>query len=564
MVQARFVEANKENSELRGQVQTLQQQAEAARADAARADNAALQERLFSEQKNWFTQQLQPLLRQSQPAAVPALPPPAPIWAPAPQPVSAAPQAAVPAAPSAPPSGAPSPGLPSSAAFMSEEDADNVAGAAAYAEVGRLAEALSGRVPGGVRAEAADAGGGEPATAAGNPGIDGTPVATDDAAGADVDQDEAEQQGKATTRKGRAASGKKAGATSKTGARAQPAKRKASAKKAPRTGGGSKAAKNRLSTVKEDAETETESPARDSSPPVVPHKRQRSGSKAAKATEDTAVAVPSEDQEKNKKSDDGGDGTAGADEAKGTQPAVQRRVLRARKPGLSMAEPATGPSESDASDGASEAGDAAERPSKKRKSRGAKAVAEAMEQAAVHDAPALDAAPPRSPLMQPSFGSPQAMRMEDARGMVGGMADGGDGGGAPKSPESEGAPAAVWEDPDTVEVKREATARARAPLVERVGYKSHQNIMANAAPKRGTLGVHSVVGAPKPRGGGSQGTAPMRDPGTFGIVRNPMAAMTSKVMEATKAGRIKNCLSWGEKLTQRAHERYGPKQTSDW
>lgn len=551
-VQTRFTELGKEKAALRQQLEALEREARAAREAAARADAAAVQERLFSAQKDWFTQQLQPLLQQPRPVAA-ALPPVA-----APPARAGGPAGGAGTAPAAAGLGraAASPAQPSSAAFMSEEDGDAADGAAAYADVGRLAQALAGQEK-----------------AAGAAHVEELPTAqADPAAGkGGTDVPPAEPTEKSAKRKGRTAGGRKAGDGRAAAAAEKPVKKRAPAKKTARVMGGGKQGKGGKQEPQLGADTQDNggSPVRSAEPPAQPRKRARGATAAAAETAPAADADQAAEERPGRADMDsapvGGKGEGGG--AGGAPAQGKGRVLRARKAGLTMADDMSG---SEASDGVSEAASCGkEEQAKRRRTKGAKQVERVREVAGPAAATPGDAMPGAastvaSPLLQaPSFGSPQAMRREDARDLVNrrlGLADPASPAGdvtdaaSPQEPAPVEAAATVWEDPISGEVK--VPARSRPALVERPNAGSEQNALAGGQSQRGALGVHSVVGAkPQAHRAGSQVPNTMRDPETFGIVRNPMAAMTSKVMEATKLGRQKTALSWGEKLAVKASER---------
>lgn len=514
-------------------MQALEREAQVSRAAAARADAAAVQERLFSAQKDWFTQQLQPLLQQPRVAVEAATQAQAPERTRGPSGGAALDMMAPAGGPAAA-----SPAALSSAALLSEEDGDAAAGAAAYADVGRLAQALSGldeqakgtqpqeiQVQGSLKAQKGEL-----------EGPNSTPPK------------------QPTKRRGRAAAGKKTADGSTTAAGAKPAKRKAPVKRAARAAKSGKGAKGSKLEVQPAAESQGGIPAHNSAPPPQLEKQPKVGADAAEAVNNDAPA----DEEPLQPVD--GAIAAGEQGAEGTVGApVAGRVLRARKPGLMMAEEASG---SEASDGASEAAvhDTGQ-PVKRRRTNGVKQVDGVRAQARPAGDVPRDVTTAASPLLAaPSFGSPQAMRMDDARGLMhGGLAEA-DAAGLNHEREGDAAampharPAATWQDPDSAEER--VPAPARAPLTERPCAGSEQNVLAGGSARRGALGVHSVIGVQAwARRGGSQVQQPTRDPDTFGIVRNPMAAMTSKVMEATKVNRQKNTLSWGEKLALKTSER---------
>eukprot|EP00892_Ulva_mutabilis_P011963 jgi/Ulvmu1/9139/UM005_0237.1 len=537
----RAAAAEKESASLKQQLQASQAAAQAAEVAAVRTSAAADHERLFSAQKEWFAQQLQPLLQQPHP--LPAAAEPAGGDAGAPAAVRAAPAAA------AMPAGA-SPPHPSSAAFMSEEEGDAADGAAAYADVGRLAQALAGR-------------GVAPASFA--------PIAAEEAEGEAGAQENAGEEDAGPSRpsnkrQGRPPAGRKAAAGGSSVVAAKKAGGEAPQRKKPPAAKGGKRG-SKAPVPDEDAAGEG-SPAAEAELPAKKRKRASKARSAAAAAADAAA-------EQAPAPAHGGESRQGA--AAGSQPAREGaaaagRVLRARKPGLTMADDESdglGGLGSDVSSGASEAQgrDAGGKRAKARRTSGAKQVETARRLPLSPDTRLQDEIGAGSPLMGPPD-SPRAMQLADVmEGAVlpagGSPAAASEAAPSPGSLGTAAAPVAVWQDPKSAEVQpgdRAPAARARPPLAARPLHESVQNIQAGG--RTGRLGVHSVVGSQAgsqlPGGrAGSQGPNSMRDPETFGIVRNPMAAMTSKVMEATKASRHKIAMSWGEKLAVKASERLG-------
>lgn len=521
-VQERYAASEKEKSGLREQVQALEREAQISRAAAARADAAAVQERLFSAQKDWFTQQLQPLLQQHRVATEAATQAQAPERTRGPSGGAALDTMAPADGPAAA-----SPAPLSSAALLSEEDGDAAAGAAAYADVGRLAQALSGLDE--------QAKGTQPQEEQ----VHGSPKAQKE----ESEAPKAAPPEQRTKRRGRAAAGKKTADGSTAASGAKPAKRKATAKTAARAAKSGKGCKGASNEVQPAAESQDGVSAHNSAPFPQPGQPSRVGADAAEAVNKDAPANEEPPQPV------GGDIASGEPGVDGTVRAPGAgRVLRARKPGLRMAEESSAASDSGASDGASEAAVRDDgQPVKRRRSNGVKQVDGVRAQAPPAGDMPRDVTAAASPLLAaPSFGSPQAMRVEGAQGLTQGMLAEGDAAAIPHA-----RPAATWQDPDSAEEREPALARA--PLTQRPCAGSEQNVLAGRTASRGALGVHSVVGV-QARRGGSQVPEP-RHPETFGIVRNPMAAMTSKVMEATKLSRQKTALSWGEKLALKTSER---------
>ena len=544
-MQERAVKAEKEAAELRDQLQNLKRDAQTAQAATVRADAVAEQERLFSAHKEWFSQQLQPLLQPPQPLSAPAdqtAGQPVPVHRDA----GADTEAAMPTGEG--PAGA-SPVQPLTADFLSDEEGNAADGAAAYADVGRLAQALSGRGQ---------------STAAAPVAEEREQVAT--GAQRDKNEPDTERITHDTKRQGRPLKSRAAAAGSGAADGPKAVKQRVPRRSAGAPLRGGKRGRGGTQRASSPQTADKGSPVEAAGSP--PQKRKRSKGRAAAAAAGGPPAEPREPSPgpvdaqpaKVQDSDD-----VEVDRTEGVSAAMPRRVLRARKPGLVMADGASDECDVGTGSEASEAQSCGNRgQAKGRRTSGVKQVENARKKLPMTDIQKACTKPSAtSPLLLPgSFGSPRAMRMGDARVGEQPAAAGNESplavpadGEACQSPRSDGgtrAAAVTWQDPKSTEFK--PPARTRHALAERPCSISERNVTG----QRGTLGVHSVVGSQAGDEAPVRMPNSLRDPETYGIVRNPMAAMTSKVMEATKASRQKNTMSWGEKLAVKASERYAP------